>query len=75
MLTNLDIWAIQYYPECLEMALNNIRYKEDIYLYCNCISEFKIMERTIIDRRFNTILYSEKNDLLIILMEDRRSKG
>ena len=74
MLTNLDIWAIQYYPECLETALDNIKKKEDIQVYCNCISEFTIMEKSILDRRFDTVLYSQANDLLVMLMEGRKSK-
>lgn len=68
MLNNCDIWAIQYYPEVLQTALENIKTGEKVILYKNCSSKFKIGDKLISNRQFDTILYSEESDLLILLM-------
>lgn len=68
MLNNCDIWAIQYYPEVLQTALEKIKTGEKVILYKNCSSKFKIGDKLISNRQFDTILYSEESDLLILLM-------
>lgn len=73
MLNNCDIWAIQYYPEVLQTALENIKTGEKVILYKNCSSKFKIGDKLISNRQFDTILYSEESDLLILLMRDGKA--
>ena len=68
MLNNCDIWAIQYYPEVLLTALENIKTGEKVIVYKNCSSKFKIGDKLISTRQFDTVLYSEESDLLILLM-------
>ena len=70
MNSNLDVWAIQSNPEELRIALDNLKSDNDILLYTNLLCSFKIGEDNIIPRQFDTILYSEENDLLVILMRD-----
>lgn len=70
MVTNLDIWAIQYYPECLETALDNIKDKSKVFLLRNCMCNFSIGANQIATRQFDTALYSEDSDLLVMLMKD-----
>ena len=67
MKSNLDVWAIQYYPEELLTALNNIRDGLSI-IYTNASSTLKIGDQTIIGRNFDTFLYNEDSDILIMLM-------
>lgn len=70
MNSNLDVWAIQGYPEELEIALGNIRTDKDIILYTNLLCNFVVGNRVMKGREFDTLLYSEDNDLFVLLMRD-----
>ena len=63
MKSNLDVWAIQYYPEDVYTALNNIKEGINI-IYSNCISELKIGNKKISNREFDTFLYNEESGIL-----------
>ncbi len=67
MRSNLDVWAIQFYPEELETALNQIKDGISI-IYSNCTCNFKIGSQEIKNRQFDTFLYNEDSDVLIMLM-------
>ena len=62
----LDLWAIQKYPNELYTALDNI--KNDVIIFKNCICEFTIGKKRIKTRQFDTIIYSEESDTMIMLM-------
>lgn len=66
-MSNLDIWAIQYYPEELITALKQIKDGMNI-IYSNMTCSFKISNINIDSRQFDTILYNEESDILIMLM-------
>lgn len=74
MKTNLDIWAIQYYPECLKTALDNIKYGSKVFLFRNCVCKFSVGINEITTRQFDTVLYSDESDLLVMLMKDGNAK-
>ena len=62
----LDIWAIQKFPNELFTALNNI--KKDVIIFKNCLCKFKIGNKKIKTRQFDTVIYSEESDTMIMLM-------
>ena len=68
MKSNLDIWAIQYYPEELYTALSNIKDGLNI-VYTNVNSEFKLGNKIVKGRFFDTFLYNEDSDIIIMLMK------
>ena len=72
MKSNLDVWAIQYYPEQLLTALSKIQDGMNI-IYSNCICFFKVGDEIITNRQFDTILYNEESDILILLMRDGKA--
>ena len=49
MKSNLDVWAIQYYPEALLTALNKIQEGMNI-IYSNCVCHFKVGDEVITNR-------------------------
>ena len=67
MKSNLDVWAIQYFPNELYTALNQIKGGTNI-IYSNCTCNFKIGNEEISTRQFDTFLYNEESDILIMLM-------
>lgn len=67
MNSNLDVWAIQYYPEQLFTALNQLKNGINI-IYSNCTCEIKLASQNISTRQFDTFLYNEDSDILIMLM-------
>ena len=75
-MTNLNIWAIQNEGKKLEKALDNVTKEGLNLLYRNCISKLTIGNNIEATRQFDTCLYSEVNDLLIMLMRngERTSK-
>ena len=73
MKSNLDVWAIQYYPEALLTALNKIQEGMNI-IYSNCVCHFKVGDEVITNREFDTILYNEESDILILLMRNGKAK-
>lgn len=62
----LDLWAIQKDPNELYIALDNI--KNDVIIFKNCICVFKIGKKLVETRQFDTIIYSEESDTMIMLM-------
>jgi hypothetical protein len=70
--SNLDVWAIQYGPQELETALSNLKVLGNTILYTNALCSFKIGNMNISSRQFDTFLYSEENDLLVMLMRGGR---
>lgn len=69
--SNLDVWAIQKDPEHVLTALKLLEYQDDdIILFTNCITKFRIGDRRITTRQFDTVLTSPKNDIVIFLQRD-----
>lgn len=72
--SNLDVWAIQGYPEELQNALKNIQEgSTDNLLYTNCSCDFEIGGEKITTRQFDTMLYSPSSDTLVLLMRDGKA--
>jgi hypothetical protein len=67
MRSNLDVWAIQYYPDELATALKQIREGFNI-VYSNCVCDIRIGSQEITTRQFDTFLYNEESEVLIMLM-------
>lgn len=61
----LDIWAVQQSPHELYTALKYI--KDDVIIFKNVICKFKIGNRIINSRQFDTVIYSENSDIMIML--------
>ena len=72
-MSNLDVWAIQYYPEELLTALTQIKEGMNI-IYSNLTCAFRIGSKDIKTRQFDTILYNEESDILIMLMRGGQAK-
>ena len=72
-MSNLDVWAIQYYPEELLTALTQIKEGMNI-IYSNLTCAFRIGSKEIRTRQFDTILYNEESDILIMLMRGGQAK-
>ena len=72
-MSNLDVWAIQYYPEELLTALTQIKEGMNI-IYSNLTCAFRIGSKEIKTRQFDTILYNEESDILIMLMRGGQAK-
>ena len=68
MKSDLDIWAIQFYPKKLYTALNRIGDGVNI-VYSNVISNLKLDNENIVGRSFNTVLYNDDKKILIMLMD------
>ncbi len=65
----LDIWAIQFYPKELYTALSQIKEDaDDVLIMGNVRSSFKI-DGAKYPLFFDTVVYSEKSDVIILLME------
>jgi len=72
--SNLDVWAIQLYPEELETALKNIKEgSTDNLLYTNCSCNFEIGGEQVTTRQFDTMLFSPSSDTLVLLMRDGKA--
>ena len=69
MKKNLNVWAIQYYPEELFNAMSNINDGLNI-IYSNVKCNLNIGKQKINSRQFDTILYNEESNILIMLMRD-----
>ena len=70
---NLDVWAIQKYPNELYTALENVKTDTgDLILFTNLECNFELNSQTV-KRSFDTSLYYDAgngNDALILLMKD-----
>lgn len=75
MQSNLDIWAVQTDPKEVITALDNIKTDNDIILYTNLVCNFKIGNEDITSRQFDTFLYSEENDILVLLMRGGKASA
>lgn len=64
----LDIWAIQSIKEELPIALNNIQ-TNDAIVFENASIELTIGDKVITDKIFDTAIYSEKSDVLVLIMK------
>lgn len=69
----LDIWAVQSYKDELYTALSNIKY-DDVVVFENLFVNLKINDRLIKNILFNTAIFSEKSDVLILLSNDSPAK-
>ena len=67
MKSNLDVWAIQTDPTEIYTALEQVKDGISI-IYSNCTCNFKIGSQEIKNRQFDTFLYNEESDVLIMLM-------
>ena len=67
MKSNLKIYAIQNDVNELDFALNKLD-KGINYIYSNCTFDFKIGWTKIKSKKFDTFLYNEESDVLIMLM-------
>ena len=70
---NLDVWAIQKYPNELYTALENVKTDTgDLILFTNLECDFELNGQAV-KRSFDTSLYYDAgngNDALILLMKD-----
>ena len=67
--TTLDIWAIQNYPQEINVALENVTDSPSNTMFTNCLSYLRLGGR-IIPVHFDTAFYSEEADKLILLKQD-----
>ena len=67
MKSNLDVWAVQTDPTEIYTALEQVKDGISI-IYSNCTCNFKIGSQEISTRQFDTFLYNEESDVLIMLM-------
>ena len=67
MKSNLDVWAVQSIPDELYTALGQVKGGINI-IYSNCTCNFKIGNQEVTTRQFDTFLYNEESDILIMLM-------
>ena len=69
MKSNLNVWAIQHNPEELKKALIHIK-KGFNYIYSNCMFNIQLGKQEIRSRQFDTFLYNQESDILIMLMRN-----
>lgn len=67
--SNLDIWAIEYNKEEINIVLQNIKNSNTNILFNNCMSRIKLGSRRL-KIAFDTVFYSEESDILILLMKN-----
>jgi len=67
--SNLDIWAIQKVREEINDALENVTSSIKNILFRNCLCTFRI-ESYDINVLFDTMLYAEDSDTLVLLMRN-----
>lgn len=72
MRSNLDVWAIQYYPNELQTALGQVKEGFNI-VYSNCVCDIKIGPQELATRQFDTFLYNEESEVLIMLMRSGKA--
>ena len=69
MKSNLNVYAIQNNPEELKKALEQLK-KGFNYVYSNCMFSIQLGKQEIKSRQFDTFLYNQKSDALIMLMRN-----
>ena len=66
---NLDVYAIQGIKE--ELAFSVSKIKEGFnYIYSNLVCTFTIGNQKVTTKCFDTMLYNEESDILILLLKD-----
>jgi len=75
MKSNLDVWAIQKDKEETRIALKNVK-KDSTgnILYLNCWCKFRIGDKSIKSRLFDSCFYSEESDTLILFSKGQISE-
>ncbi len=68
MMSNLDVWAIQTDKSEMYDALDQIKTDGDVIIYSDLVCEFTVGGEEVKSRQFDTIVYSEQNDLLVMFM-------
>ena len=69
MKSNLNVYAIQNNPEELKKALEQLK-KGFNYIYSNCMFCIQLGKQEIKSKQFDTFLYNQKSDALIMLMRN-----
>ncbi|MCH5167026.1 MAG: hypothetical protein J1F35_03950 [Erysipelotrichales bacterium] len=69
MNSNLDVWSIQEDGSEIYTALDQIKSGLSI-IYDNCVSMLSIGRNIIHSRIFDTVIYNEESDVLIMIMKD-----
>lgn len=69
MKSNLNIYAIQNNVEELKFALSKLD-KGINYIYTNCTYDLKIGWKKIKSKKFDTFLYNEESDTIIMLLKN-----
>lgn len=72
--TNLDVWAIQHYPEEAFEAVKNVRKSKKNILFRGCVSSLTLGSQEI-KVYFDTVFFSEESDLIMFLMKDGEFTG
>lgn len=67
----LDIWAIQNYPNEIYTALKNIT--NDVVIFKHLICKFKIGNKLVQTCLYDSVIYSEGSDTLIMLKRDGKA--
>lgn len=68
MNSNLDIWAVQEDGSEIFTALDQIKSGVSI-IYDNCVCNMSIGSNVIHCREFNTVIYNEESDVIILVMK------
>ncbi len=68
----LDIWAIQNYPNEIYTALKNII--NDVVIFKHLICKFKIGNKLVQTCLYDSVIYSEGSDTLIMLKRDGKAE-
>ncbi len=61
-----DIYAIQNYPEELSYALDHIT-TDDVVVFENASTKLRVGNKTIKDRLFDIVIFSENSDIMILV--------
>lgn len=64
--SNLDVYAIQKYPEELSILKEVLQKEDDLILYTDLFCDFQIGNKNIETKQFNAALESKANDALIL---------
>lgn len=67
--TNLDIWAIQHYPQEIMNAIDGLEDSQENILYNNCRSYLRVGDKKL-RVQFDTALICEDKERLILLQRD-----
>lgn len=68
--SNLDVWAVQKYPDELNKALATLVKPDEMILYTDLFCDFQIGKTRVETKQFHTALESKANDVLILFADD-----